>query len=604
MTSFPRPSPCRPSAAPEPRKTLREHILHSLPAYTGPYQVGFLEIELPAADPRPFAPHIKRNNEFALKLDTVLFAVYYPADLEAKTGTAGRTRPPWLPRPRPSTCRGYAKFLNIPHWPVTAYMAATTMFTKLPAYRNARISQRWPDEAGHDTGRGSGSGSGSGSGTHQVSDAETLVEQEDEDEDVNDKPRFPVVIFSHGLGGSRTLYSSICGELASYGLVVVAMEHRDGSGARTFVNKAGKSQDLESDDVDKTATPPKNEEKTPQRRQKDAEAKPYYKIDYLFPKDNAQDTSPRNPNGVDKELRGAQIDMRLAEIEEAFRALDLINSGKGSEVRRDNLRKPGNVGSSSMGLEDIEWENWVGRLDLENITIMGHSFGGATAVQALRSGKLPWITQGVLLDPWGPATPECTEQRSVHKPVLSVGSEAFMHWAENYDCVKKVCDEARAAGTLSWMMTIRGSTHLSQTDFAILYPNWMSLLMKTIVNPERAISLTVHSALEFLKLTLPRAQTRFARAWADEQLLSRANPVAKVESDYRPDDKWVAARLKIPNEFSMRLRGVLGWGRWSNGLVSHDVRDEIWCHQSPDKDAVERYKEESWSGWRVGTAGE
>ncbi|KAK4105394.1 hypothetical protein N658DRAFT_411115, partial [Parathielavia hyrcaniae] len=589
-----------------PCKTLREHILHSLPAYTGPYRVGFLEIELPAADPRPIAPHIKRNNEFALKLDTVLFAVFYPTDADADADpttkserAAKKSRPPWLPRPRPSTCKGYAKFLNIPHWPVTAYMAATTMFTKLPAYRNARLSQRGPGEEGHDPGRGSGSGSGSGN--QHISDAETLVDQEDEDEDEgydddddddshdNNPRQFPVVIFSHGLGGSRTLYSSICGELASHGLVVVAVEHRDGSGARTFVNKAGKSQDLESNDVDRTAGLPKNEEKPAQRRQKDEKTKRYYKIDYLVPKDNAQDTSPHNPNGVDKELRGAQIDMRLAEIDEAFRALGLINSGKGSEVYRDNLRKRGNVGSSSKGLEGIDWEDWAGRLDLANVTIMGHSFGGATAVQALRSEKLPWITQGVLLDPWGPATPECPEQRSVHKPVLSVGSEAFMHWGENFECVKRVCDEARAAGTLSWMMTIRGSTHLSQTDFAILYPNWMSLVIKTIVDPQRAISLTVHSVLEFLNLTLPRAQTRFTRAWAGEQLLSRANPVAKVESDHRPDDKWVAARLKIPNEFSTRLRGVLGWGRRSEGLASQDVSDEIWCHQSPDKEAVEQY---------------
>jgi platelet-activating factor acetylhydrolase len=479
-------------------------------------------------------------------------------------------------------------------------MAATTMFTKLPAYRNAQLSRRWPSEADHDI------EPTIETGTHQISDADTLVEQDDDDAYSQDTPRFPVVIFSHGLGGSRTLYSSICGELASFGLVVVAMEHRDGSGARTFVNKAGKSEDLSSQGLAKTDDPPKNEKKSPRRKQKDTETKPYYKIDYLFPKDNAQDTSPRNPNGVDKELRGAQIDMRLAEIEEAFYVLGLINSGKGSKVHRDNLRKRGNVGSSSVGLDGIDWQDWTARLDLENITIMGHSFGGATAVQALRSDNLPWITQGILLDPWGPATPACTEQRAVHKPLLSIGSEAFMHWAENFDCVKQVCDEAqKAGGTLAWMTTIRGSTHLSQTDFAVLYPNWMSLLMKTIVDPERAIYLTVRTALEFLQITLllPRAaQTRFARAWrAGEEeeeerrrlLLSHASAAAdsetKVVHDHRPDDKWVAARLKIPNEFSMRLRGVLSAGSFWKGLVNRDISDEIWCHQSPDRDAVERY---------------
>src|SRR5689334_4336490 len=62
-----------------PRKSLRDHLQHALPPYTGPYPVVFLELELPAREPRTFSPHIKRNDEYALKLDTVLFAVYYPA---------------------------------------------------------------------------------------------------------------------------------------------------------------------------------------------------------------------------------------------------------------------------------------------------------------------------------------------------------------------------------------------------------------------------------------------------------------------------------------------------------------------------------------------
>src|SRR4051794_15488185 len=49
--------------------------------------------------------------------------------------------------------------------------------------------------------------------------------------------RWPVVIFSHGLGGSRTAYSHIVGSIASYGAVVIAPEHRDGSGPVSFVSQ-------------------------------------------------------------------------------------------------------------------------------------------------------------------------------------------------------------------------------------------------------------------------------------------------------------------------------------------------------------------------------
>lgn len=80
------------------------------------------------------------------------------------------------------------------------------MFTKVPAFRNATFAGCRPDrDHPHETSGG----------------------------DVEDKPLFPVITFSHGLGGSRMHTSSVCGELASNGSIVVAVEHRGGSGART-----------------------------------------------------------------------------------------------------------------------------------------------------------------------------------------------------------------------------------------------------------------------------------------------------------------------------------------------------------------------------------
>ena len=37
---------------------------------------------------------------------------------------------------------------------------------------------------------------------------------------------FPVIVYSHGLGGMRSTYSGICSDLASHGYVVAAVEHR------------------------------------------------------------------------------------------------------------------------------------------------------------------------------------------------------------------------------------------------------------------------------------------------------------------------------------------------------------------------------------------
>ena len=53
-----------------------------------------------------------------------------------------------------------------------------------------------------------------------------------------DSGRWPVMVFSHGLGGSRNAYSHLCGSLASYGLVVIAPDHRDGSAPVSFLHDA------------------------------------------------------------------------------------------------------------------------------------------------------------------------------------------------------------------------------------------------------------------------------------------------------------------------------------------------------------------------------
>jgi platelet-activating factor acetylhydrolase len=560
-------------SAPRPRKPLRERLFHTLPRYTGPYSVGYLEIEVPAREPRTFS-HIKRDNEDALRLETVLFSIYYPCEPACEVAKK-RSRVRWLPDPRIQTCHGYAKFLSIPNLPVTAYIASTTMFTKLPAYRNANLAQHRP-----------------------ISNAsQTSTPSSGDVEDYEKKPTFPVVFFSHGLGGSRTNYSTICGELASFGLVVVAMEHRDGSGARTYVNLPPGSKkrfhDLESQELDRSLDGDEKKKKKKKPAAQPAQAKPYYKVDYLFPEDNAQDTAPNNPRGVDHELRGAQIDMRLAEIEEAYHVLSLLNSGQGEFVGTLNLRRQGYVGAHPAGLSGIDWSAWTGRVHLDNITIMGHSFGGATSIQALRlEERFTWIGQGVLLDPWGLAMPADSEHR-IRKPLLSIGSEAFMHWEKNFDRVHAICREALHEGALCWQVTIRGSTHLSQTDFAVLYPNWMSLLMKTIVDPRRALYLTTTSALELLATTLPEQQRySLASAWATEALLERdADSESDILIDHRPDEKWIAARLKIENELSFRLANLFRRKRWSKRLtpaagfgrrLSHWAADkEIWMHLRP-----------------------
>ena len=606
-----------------PPTTLRDRLLHRLPHYTGPYNVGYMDIEVPARNPRPVSD-LKRDGKPVLRLDTALMAVYYPAQLreDLKTPDGGETlrRVNWMPRPKIATSKGYAKMMNMPWIPVTGYLAWTSLFTKLPALRNAQLAGSWPDEMLSEPGRSGDVARKEEAENIKAGAAEATYgtfksDGSSESSGAKHTPRFPVIIFSHGLGGSRLCYSAICGELASFGFIVVAVEHRDGSGARTYVSVPN---DMSPSDIESSTAvlhnhnneDPKGQGHKHVRRRKDKELNPYYVMDYIIPKDNAQDTSPHNPHGVDKKLRTAQIELRMEEIEEVYYVLEMINRGEGADVAAVNLRKKGNVGSSSVGLRGVNWDDWKDRMFLDNVTIMGHSFGGATTVQMCRKDALNWVGQGIVLDGWGPGTPEAQGPDDKNrKPLICISSEAFMHWKENFDRIVEICHEPRQSGALCWMITIVGSTHLSMSDFAVLYPHWMSYLTKTMVNPIRAFYLTVAASLEFLSITLPPEQTKYNNSWLNEQLLksthtpvgAQPDPDEPLKPDHAPEDKWVAVRLKIPNEFWARVWALLRRVRETilctakeeamvaNGLEDFSEEPEIWTHICPTSGQVDRH---------------
>lgn len=215
-----------------PPTSLRDRmpfLLSVLPAASGPYSIGSMEIEVPVERPQTIS-HIKRDGRHLLQLQTVLFTLYYPAAFGSGSGPAPGgekkwSRETWLPRPRVEVAKGYAKFAGLPGWAGVTLAGATTMLTKLRAYRNSPPATHWPPK-------------------HNAKDPGYKVknEQGPPPEGVDRDPIFPLMLFSHGLGGSKTAYSSLCTEFASYGFVVCAVEHRDGSSPRTFVNHSKQSR--------------------------------------------------------------------------------------------------------------------------------------------------------------------------------------------------------------------------------------------------------------------------------------------------------------------------------------------------------------------------
>lgn len=177
-----------------------------------------------------------------------------------------------------------------------------------------------------------------------------------------------------------------------------------------------------------------------------------------------------------------------------------------------------------------------------------------------------------------------------------------MHWKDNYDSVVNFCREARDSNVPCWMVTIAGSTHLAMTDFAVLYPHWMSFFMKSMVDPIRALYLTTALSLDFLKEILPPEHTKCAR-WGQRDLLMTEEEVSDPDEALRPDnapeEKWVAVRLKMHNEFVTRLKYI--WQAISEAILckraEDDIEtgnggwDELWTHFSPEPEQLHMYKE-------------
>jgi platelet-activating factor acetylhydrolase len=332
-----------------------------------------MEIEVPAKKPQVFS-HIKRQGRHMLELETVLMTVYYPTKIGDWNlqRNVNYHRELWLGRPRLDIATGYGQFAGIGRLAIPIFLPA--MFTKLPAYRNPPVANHWAPPV-----------------NTKNEGVKVKTKTASRPAGAPEEPIFPLILFSHGLGGSRTMYSSVCGEFASYGFVVCAIEHRDGSCARTYVNHA-KSGPGSMEEREKSG----NVNHTAQEREQG-----YDVIDYLFPEDNPLDTSPHSEKGVDRELRDAQIEMRMAEIEEAFSLMGELCEGKGQSVADRNFRRKGFKGGSSCALDGIDWKGWQNRIRLDHVTAAGHSFGAATVVEILRQkDRFHYVSAGIVYDTW------------------------------------------------------------------------------------------------------------------------------------------------------------------------------------------------------------
>ncbi|CAM9781255.1 unnamed protein product [Bubo scandiacus] len=247
---------------------------------------------------------------------------------------------------------------------------------------------------------------------------------------------YPLIIFSHGLGAFRTLYSSVCSELASWGFVVAALEHRDHSASVTYFCPAEAGR----------------EEWIPYQRVPQGQKEFYF--------------------------RNKQVHQRAEECVRALQLFKDISSGKSVP----NILH-----------QDFDLSVLKDSVDLTKVAVMGHSFGGVTAVLALV--KEPGFRCAVALDAWMFPL-ENSLYPEVPKPVLFINTEKF----QTPESVAKM-KRLSSRNSQTKIITILGSVHQSQTDFAFLTGKLINRIFSTrgTLDPYKGLDITSRAALAFLQ---------------------------------------------------------------------------------------------------------
>lgn len=340
------------------------------------------------------------------------------------------------------------------------------------------------------------------------------------------------MVFSHGLGGSQNAYSHLCGSLASYGIIVIAPDHRDGSAPVSFI--------------------------------RDAEGKIVKKVDYK--------PLPHTPSRKVEEARDEQLKIRLWELGMIHKILVQMDHGRQltnfvadkaqEEQAAQGLYSKGSLAefASRFGGQFSQFPDqykpsvtkgdltmFKGKLDVHTpgkIAWAGHSFGASSIVQFVKTiyyaaaenkpetykplynpGKSSALARQITPDSpitvldlwtlplesagtqwlWNRPLPCYAQNGPAGKNLLAILSEAFFKWRGNLIQTKRILSAnpaakkppkpKRAAPSIFYPV---GSAHLSQSDFGILFP-WMTKRAFGAKEPARVLRLNSRAMLQVLR---------------------------------------------------------------------------------------------------------
>ena len=246
-----------------------------------------------------------------------------------------------------------------------------------------------------------------------------------------------LVVFSHGLAGTRNMYAALASALASQGYLVAAVEHRDGSASYTAIHgKHGVTH------------------------------KPYVHTDGNFA------------------WRLEQIGKRVAELDAAVAALSTD-------------APPRNAYPGSR----FDVSAFDGLVDASCLVAMGHSFGGATVVAAAGGRPdATRIKKAVLLDPWTAPFGPCGADDARH-PLRAAAAAKIPTLVVNSHGWGADLTPMYSHATAPWVEAeVEGTKHQDFSDLGIRMPTVAAKIgMKGSVDAARFFDLKLGLIDAFLE---------------------------------------------------------------------------------------------------------
>ena len=84
-------------------------------------------------------------------------------------------------------------------------------------------------------------------------------------------------------------------------------------------------------------------------------------------------------------------------------------------------------------------------------------------------------------------------------PSLHIISEQFLKWSDNYRRVPPLLSESRSSSSFAKLFYIKGSAHLSQSDFQLLFPSVCRRYFHANADADQIMDVNVRAGIEFLR---------------------------------------------------------------------------------------------------------